>query len=60
MTPSRKSVIVRWNEVDARDPLPSVNDLARSVGCAPPVSEPGDRFERGRVDIAMYWPCVLP
>lgn len=51
-------VINRWIEVDARNPLPSINDVSRMVGIEPPVSEPGDHFEGGQVDIAMYWPHV--
>lgn len=52
-------VAERWSAIDERDPLPSINDIARTIGIEPPMSKPGDRFERGQADIAMYWPQVL-
>jgi hypothetical protein len=49
----------RWNEIDEREPLPSLNEIAHTVGVEAPLSKPGDRFERDQVDVAMYWPQVF-
>jgi hypothetical protein len=56
----RQTVIEAWAEADDRDPLPSVNDLCALAGDEPQRTAPGDRFERDQVDIAMYWPEVIP
>lgn len=53
-------ILRAWNALDEAFPLASTNDIAARVGCEPPVSSPGDRFERGQTDIKMYWPAVLP